>query len=187
MGVRIGCANCHNHPLDRWTQDDYHGLAAIFARMDRGPIVRELPRGEVTHPRTGEPAVPRLPGGPALDPDGDPRRALADWLTDDENPYFARAAVNWLWAAMFGRGLVEPVDDMRATNPATHPELLDALAADFVAHGYDLRHTLRLIATSATYARGGATAENRRRRPVLCASPRPVRWPRRSSPTPWPT
>ena len=161
MGVGIGCANCHNHPLDRWTQDDYHGLAAVFARMERGRVVRELSRGEVTHPRTGEPAVPRIPGGPALDPDGDPRRELADWLTDGENPYFARAAVNWLWAAMFGRGLVEPVDDMRATNPATHPELLDALAADFIAHGHDLRYTLRLIASSATYGRGGGTDANR--------------------------
>ena len=161
MGVRIGCANCHNHPLDRWTQDDYHGLAAVFARIDRGRHVRVLPRGAVMNPRTGEPAVPRLPGGRTLDPDGDPRRALADWLTADENPYFARAIVNRLWASMFGRGLVEPVDDLRATNPATHPGLLDSLAADFNAHGDDLRHTLRRIATSATYARGGAIPENR--------------------------
>lgn len=155
LGVRIGCANCHNHPLDRWTQDDYHGLAAVFARIDRGRVVRLLASGEVTHPRTGEPAVPRLPGGPDLDPGGDPRVALADWLTDDANPYFARAAVNWLWSELFGRGLVEPVDDMRATNPATHPELLGALADDFIAHGHDFRRTLRLIATSATYARAG--------------------------------
>ncbi len=160
MGVRIGCANCHNHPLDRWTQDDYHGLAAVFARIDRGRHVRVLPRGEVTHPNTGEPALPRLPGGRTLDPNDDPRHPLADWLTANENPYFARAIVNRLWASMFGRGLVEPVDDLRATNPATHPDLLDALADDFVAHGYDLRHTLRQIATSATYARGGALPAN---------------------------
>ncbi len=89
MGVRIGCANCHNHPLDRWTQDDYHGLAAVFARIDRGRNVRVLARGSVTHPHPGEPAEPRLPGGRALDPDDDPRVALADWLTTDENPYFS--------------------------------------------------------------------------------------------------
>lgn len=161
MGIRIGCANCHNHPLDRWTQDDYHGLAAIFARIDRGREVRVLPRGEVTHPGTGEPAPPRLPGVRDLEPGGDPRLELADWLTSPDNPYFARAAVNGIWAGMFGRGLVDPVDDLRETNPATHPGLLDDLAADFAEHGFDLRHTLRLIALSETYGRGEATAENR--------------------------
>lgn len=153
LGVRLQCANCHDHPLDRWTQDDYHGLAAIFARIERGREVRVLPRGEVTHPRTGEAATPKLPGDRFLDPDQDCLAELADWITNPEHPQFARAIVNRLWKALQGRGLVEPVDDLRATNPATHPELLDALAADFVAHGYDLRHTLRLIATSATYAR----------------------------------
>lgn len=153
MGSRLRCANCHNHPLDRWTQDDYHGLAAIFARLERGRMIREKATGEVTHPRTGEAALPRIPGEHFLTHQTNPREALAAWLTDSNNPYFAQAIVNRLWKALMGRGLVEPVDDFRSTNPATHPELLQRLAEDFVAHGYDLRHTLRVIATSAAYAR----------------------------------
>jgi hypothetical protein len=157
LGARLQCANCHNHPLDRWTQDDYHGLAAVFSRLERGRYVALTARGGVTNLRTGEPAVPKLPGGRFLDANGDCRVEFADWLMQPENPYFARAIVNRLWQAMFGRGLVEPIDDLRSTNPATHPQLLDRLAADFVAHGYDLRHTLRLIALSETFQRGEAT------------------------------
>jgi hypothetical protein len=107
----------------------------------------------VTNPATGQAAIPRIPGERDLPEAGDGRRALADWLTADDNPYFARAMVNRLWKALMGRGLVEPTDDLRATNPATHPRLLDKLAADFVANGYDLRHTMREIATSAAYGR----------------------------------
>jgi len=161
LGARLQCANCHNHPLDRWTQDDYHGLAAVFARLDRGRVVRVAARGGVTNPRTGEPAVPRIPGDRYLADAGDSREAFADWLTSPGNPYFARATVNRLWRALLGRGLVDPTDDLRDTNPATHPELLDRLAADFAAHRYDIRHTLRLIATSEIYARGAATEANR--------------------------
>ncbi|HXG10020.1 MAG TPA: DUF1549 and DUF1553 domain-containing protein [Gemmataceae bacterium] len=157
LGVRLQCANCHNHPLDRWTQDDYHGLAAVFARLERGRVVRVTPHGAVSNPRTGEPAVPRIPGVRNLEAGTDGREAFARWLTEPDNPYFARAIVNRLWRAMFGRGLVEPADDLRDTNPATHPELLDRLAADFVRHGYDIRHTLRLIALSETYGRSGAS------------------------------
>jgi len=161
LGARLRCANCHNHPLDRWTQDDYHGLAAIFARIDRGQHVRTLPRGEVSHPATGEAAVPRLPGARFLTRQADGRAALAEWLTARENPYFARAIVNRLWQSLMGGGLVEPADDLRETNPATHPELLDRLAADFAANEYRIRHTLRLIATSAAYARSSkATRSN---------------------------
>jgi hypothetical protein len=154
LGVRLQCANCHDHPLDRWQQDDYHGLAALFARLERGPVVKLAGRGEVIHPRTGEPAVPRIPGERFLSPQEDGRAAFADWLTAPDQLLFPRAAVNRLWRAMFGQGLVEPVDDLRATNPATHPDLLERLARDFVAHGFDARHTLRLIARSATYQRG---------------------------------
>lgn len=155
LGARLACANCHNHPLDRWTQDDYHGLAAVFARVDRGRQVRLLPRGEVTNLRTNEPAVPRIPGVRDLVvTTDDPRGELASWLLDEEPHRFARAMVNRLWRSMFGRGLVEPSDDLRETNPATHPELLERLAADFIASGYDLRHTLRRIALSGTYGRG---------------------------------
>lgn len=157
MGVRLQCANCHNHPLDRWTQDDYHGLAAIFAKLDRGPVVKVGTRGAVTNPRTGEPAVPRIPGGRYLNAAADHRESFAKWLTSTDNPYFAKATVNRLWKAMFGRGLVEPADDLRDTNPATHPELLDQLAVQFSKHGHDIRYILRLIATSTTYARSADT------------------------------
>lgn len=153
MGMRLACANCHSHPLDRWTQDDYHGLAAVFARLDRGRIVQLAPRGGVTNLRTGEPAIPRIPGTRFLNADGDHREELAQWLTSSGNLYFARATVNRLWRAMFGRGLVEPTDDLRETNPATHPELLQRLAQDFAHEGYSIRHTLRLIALSHTYGR----------------------------------
>lgn len=158
MGARLRCANCHNHPLDRWTQDDYHGLAAIFAQVQSGQIIQENPRGQVTHPATGEPAVRRIPGEDFISDDQNGREALAAWLLADDNPYFARAWVNRLWKFTMGRGLVEPTDDLRATNPATHPELLAMLTADFVEHGYDIRHTLRMIVTSDAYAAGSAPA-----------------------------
>lgn len=153
LGVRLQCANCHNHPLDRWTQDDYHGLAAVFARLGRGRVVEVLPRGEVIHPRTGKAALPRIPGGEVLAGDDDPREKIAAWFTTADNPFFARAAVNRLWREVMGRGLVEPVDDHRVTNPPTHPALLDALAGDFIKYGYDVKHTLRLIVNSAAYQR----------------------------------
>ena len=153
MGVRLSCANCHNHPLDRWTQDDYHGLAAIFARVERGRQVRATNRGEVIHPVTGSAAIARIPGERFVADESDARKALAEWLTSDTNPYFARAMVNRIWKALMGRGLVEPTDDLRATNPATHPKLLDQLATEFVDGGYSIRQTIRTIATSAAYAR----------------------------------
>jgi hypothetical protein len=156
LGARLRCANCHDHPLDRWTQDDYHGLAAVFARLERGRIVERVARGEVTHPRTGEAAAPRLPGDRFLAPDEEPLAALAAWTASAANPAFARAIVNRLWSALMGRGLVEPVDDLRATNPPTHPELLDFLARDLAESGFDLRHTIRRIATSETFARAAA-------------------------------
>lgn len=159
LGARMQCANCHNHPLDRWTQDDYHGLAAVFAKIERGRIVKFGTRGAVTNLRTGEAAIPRIPGLRDLDGDGDPLIGLSEWVTKKDNPYFARAMVNRLWRAMFGRGLVEPVDDLRATNPASHPKLLDRLAEDFVQHDYDLRHSLRLIALSRAYGRDQSPVE----------------------------
>ncbi|MGK0157231.1 MAG: hypothetical protein ACI9SE_004207 [Neolewinella sp.] len=162
MGSRMRCANCHNHPLDKWTQDDYHGLVAIFAKIGRAEVVEVNAIGTAMHPVTGQPAKLRIPGVCDLPADVlDGRRAFADWLTREDNPYFARAIVNRLWQSMMGRGLVTPVDDFRDTNPATHPSLLTRLATDFVSHGFDLRHTLRRIATSATYARSAnAVAQN---------------------------
>lgn len=153
LGARLQCANCHNHPLDRWTQDDYHGLAAIFAKIDRSRLVSVGARGGVTNPRTGEPAVPRIPGTKNLSGHPDPLKGFSDWLSEPTNPYFARAQVNRIWKLMFGRGLVEPVDDMRQTNPASHPRLLDRLAEDFVRHGYDLQHVIRQIALTRAYGR----------------------------------
>ena len=172
MGSRLRCANCHNHPLDRWTQDDYHGLAAIFAKVESGRIIKAKPRGVVIHPRTLEVAVPKIPGERFLavsktvddvrKTDGSELRLFADWLTGSTNPYFAKAIVNRLWKRLMGRGLVEPVDDFRATNPATHPTLLEKLATDFVAHDYSLRRTLKVIASSAAYARSAnATQKNK--------------------------
>ncbi|WP_182869675.1 DUF1549 domain-containing protein [Rhodopirellula sp. JC639] len=157
MGVRLRCANCHDHPLDRWTQDDYHGLAAIFAKLDRGRIVRTSQRGEVTHPLTGQPAVPRIPGTRDLDDGQDGRIEFARWVTDPSNDYFARAAVNRIWAQLMGRGLIDPVDDIRATNPASHSELLDALAHHFAEHQFRFRAVIRLICQSDAYGRTSRT------------------------------
>lgn len=153
MANRLRCANCHNHPLDRWTQDDYHGLAAVFAKVKSGREIKPNPNGTVIHPRTGTDAIPKLPGDAFLKANDEERKRFARWLIDPSNPHFAKAIVNRLWNWMMGRGLVEPVDDMRLTNPATHPELLDALAEDFVASGFQFRHTLRTIAFSQAYAR----------------------------------
>ena len=166
LGIRLRCANCHNHPLDRWTQDDYHGLAAIFARLDRGRVVTFKPSGEVIHPATGQAAVPRLPGERLLPAAGDHRQALAEWITSQEHRRFAKAQVNRLWQSLLGRGLIEPIDDLRDTNPPTHPALLERLAADFSEHHCDLRHTLRLLANSAAYQRSsqapaGAESDDR--------------------------
>lgn len=153
LGIRLRCANCHDHPLDRWTQNDYHGLAAMLAGVQRGQVVALRPGGEVIHPATGLPAVPRVPGGPPLPDHRAALDVLAEWVTAPDNPSFAPFWVNRLWPALLGRGLVEPVDDLRATNPASHPRLLRRLADDFAAAGYDLRHTLALIVRSAVYQR----------------------------------
>lgn len=153
-GIRLECANCHDHPLDRWTQADYHGLAAIFAPLERQTVVGWSSRNRLTDPRTGESAAARVPGNSETVADDDSRGAVVEWLLDKEDKWLAKATVNRLWQAMLGRGLVDPVDDIRATNPASHPELLDWLAQDFANHGYRLKHTLRQIALSHTYARG---------------------------------
>ena len=166
LGIRLRCAQCHDHPFDVWTQDDYFGLAACFAKVQRsggGAMDRTLvkidPEGEVEHPRTKRPAAPRLLDGKAVEvaDEEDPRRALADWMTAPDNPYFARATANFVWAQFFGKGLVDPPDDMSRANPPVHPELLDALARHFVEHGYDLRDLIRTIATSSAYGASSGT------------------------------
>jgi hypothetical protein len=169
LGLRIACARCHHHPADSWGQADYHGFAALFARVGRKPgddpvtpRIFVLPEGLATDPLTGISFPPRVLGGSALidlGPRDDPRRRLADWLREPGNPYFARAVVNRYWKHFFGRGLVEPEDDLRASNPSSIPELLDALADDFVAHGYDLKRLVRTIATSRAYDRSSLPTE----------------------------
>lgn len=156
LGVRMECANCHNHPLDRWTQDDFHGFAAVFAKLERGKVVKATSRGGVTNLRTGEPATPRIPGVRFLEGVEDHRFTVAKWLVESEERQFARAMANRLWAAVMGRGLIEPVDDMRDTNPPTHPTLLNRLAEELVDSGYDARKLLRRIVLSDAYARRAA-------------------------------
>jgi hypothetical protein len=165
LGVRVQCARCHNHPAERWTQDDYFGLAAFFPRIkykdsenfigiyNKEEVVYVDRAGEVTHPRTGQTVTPKFLGGPvaAASESEDRRAVLADWLTASDNPFFARTAVNRIWFHLFGRGIVEPVDDFRDSNPPSNDELLDALAADFVAHGFDTKHVIRTIMNSRTY------------------------------------
>lgn len=161
LGIRLQCARCHHHPYERWGQDDYYGLAGFFTRLGRKSFGQPPPyfasskvtMGE-TNPLTGRSPEPKYPDGPVaeLTPDQDPRHALVDWMARDENPFFARTLVNRMWGHFFGRGIVEPVDDMRETNPPSNPELLEALANDFRAHKFDVRHIVRTLATSNSYA-----------------------------------
>jgi hypothetical protein len=160
LGSRIQCAKCHNHPFENWTQDNFYGLSAFFSRVGRKPglrveeeIVYVKRDGEVHQPRTGQLMKPWLPAAGVMDDAAirDRRAALADWLTKPENPFFARVMVNRIWAEVMGRGIVEPVDDFRQSNPPSIPALLDKLAADFAQHGYDQKHTLRTILCSRTY------------------------------------
>jgi hypothetical protein len=160
LGVRMACAKCHNHPFERWTQDEYYSLAAFFSqvRHEGGPTDGEQnvylnPRGEVTHLRTGQVMRPKLLGGefPKFAPGADRRTALAEWITRKENPFFAKAIVNRTWANLLGRGIVEPVDDFRASNPASNEPLLEALATNFAQSGFDLRRLVRTIMNSRTY------------------------------------
>ena len=162
LGVRIQCAKCHNHPFERWTQDDYYGFAAFFARVKRKPgglpgdeVVFLADKGEVKQPRTGKPMPPKALGGPTYDDPkknpADRREALAAWLTGADNPFFARSLANRIWYHLMGRGVVEPVDDFRDSNPASNDELLAALAANLTDNGFQLRPLVRAIATSRAY------------------------------------
>lgn len=159
MGTRIQCAQCHNHPFDRWTMDDYYGFAAFFAQVKRKPA--EDPRervvfdgeGEVQHLVTKQNVPPKFLGGPKPEiKKGDSRRAsLGTWLTSTDNPWFARNVANVVWAHFLGVGIVNPVDDVRVSNPPSNPELLDELSKKFVAYNYDFRKLVRDICTSRTY------------------------------------
>ncbi|MCZ6887360.1 MAG: DUF1553 domain-containing protein, partial [Gammaproteobacteria bacterium] len=177
MGRRLDCAQCHDHPYEEWTQDQFWGMTAFFGPMfkfggnDRS-VIFDFPDGKevapdvpgpkemrVVHPRTGKPVQPTLLDGTVVQfEDTDmPRRELAKWIT--AHPYFAEATVNRMWSHLFGRGFVNPVDGFRSTNPPTHPKLLARLAEDFAGNGYRLKRLLRMIVTSRTYQLSSATNE----------------------------
>jgi hypothetical protein len=167
LGMSVACAKCHNHPLEKWTQDQYWSMVNMFGRVGlkngerNGDVaVQSLPAGDVPHLRRGVPMPPApLDATPlAFDDPRDRRAVFADWLTSPDNPYFAKAIVNRVWRNFLGRGLVEAEDDQRATNPPTNPDLLAALAKDFTAHGYDIKHLIRLVMNSATYQRSSVPA-----------------------------
>ncbi len=174
MGRRIDCAQCHNHPFENWSQNQFWGLTAFFGGVTelRGPRVIVDTLGPdhpdksrdmtVLHPRTKEKVVPTFLDGRTLPPEQwtDPRMRLANWVVS--HPYFAEATANRIWGYFFGRGIVDPVDDFRTTNPPTHPELLAALASDLKNHGFDLKHLMRTIVRSRTYQLSGTPNETNR-------------------------
>jgi hypothetical protein len=170
LGVRLQCAQCHNHPFDRWTQDDYYAWADVFSRVDYKilenrrrdtndghefigeQIVYESADGRIKDPRGDRGVKATLLGnGKPVAEEQDRLDALAQWITSPANPFFARAQVNRIWYQLMGRGIVDPIDDFRPTNPPSHPELLDQLSKDIVEHGYDLRYMIRLIMNSQAY------------------------------------
>ncbi|MEO8497060.1 MAG: DUF1549 domain-containing protein, partial [Planctomycetota bacterium] len=166
LGIRLECAKCHHHVFEKWSQDDFYSFAAYFARVGyKGTglsppisggeeIVLTAKSGSVSHPLTGEVLQPRplFNEAPAIDPDSDPREALAAWVTSKDNDYFAQVAVNRIWNDLMGRGLVEPVDDLRATNPPSNGPLLEALANDFRDKQFNLKEVIRAITSSYVYA-----------------------------------
>lgn len=161
LGVRMQCAQCHHHPFERWSQHDYYSLSAFFSQIGRKPtaiagedlIFHKRGIAKAENKKTREDVKPAGLGGPTLDilPDEDPRLHLADWMAETSNPFFAKALVNRYWKHFFKRGLIEPEDDIRDSNPATNPELLDALATHFIDSGFDLKAVVRAITQSRTY------------------------------------
>jgi hypothetical protein len=171
LGVRLQCAKCHNHPFDRWTQDDYYNFSALFARVrykiienrrrdrfdkhefDGEQIVWMDRKGEVKNPRTGRSAEPAFLGAQSASPseEDDRLEALARWVTSADNPFFARMQANRIWYHLMGQGIVDPIDDVRDSNPPSNPRLLDMLADELIASKFDLRHVVRLIMNSHTY------------------------------------
>ncbi|MFO0889462.1 MAG: DUF1549 and DUF1553 domain-containing protein [Isosphaeraceae bacterium] len=162
LGLRLQCAKCHNHPYESLLQADYYAMKAFFSRVGKkssqefglaggDSVIFVSDSGEVAHPRTGQVMKPKPVGGSPVDDPIDRRRALAAWISSRDNRALAKNLVNRYWGYYFGRGLVSPIDDLRATNPASNPELLDALADDLIAHGYDIKHLLRTIMRSRVY------------------------------------
>lgn len=161
LGVRMQCAQCHHHPFERWSQDDYYSLAAFFSQVGRKPsstrgedlIFHKRGTAVASNMKTGLALKPAALGDgiPEIAPDEDPRLKLADWMRQDKNPFFAKALVNRYWKHFFQRGLIEPEDDIRDTNPPTNPALLSALERHFIESGFDLKELVRLITRSNTY------------------------------------
>lgn len=171
LGVRIECAKCHNHPWEKYTQDDFYGFAALFARVGIKEVYENdenatqyMEEGFVEHPKKKVRAEPKFLDGAVIrdGQDIDIREKLADWLAAKDNPFFARTIVNRVWKHYMGRGFVEEVDDFRVTNPPTHPALLDALASDLIAHKFDLRHLIRTILNSRAYQLSSEPNESNR-------------------------
>ena len=174
LGIRLECAQCHDHPFEPWKQTDFWSYAAFFARISRPQAelatvstvmqVRDVDHGDVTLPESTQAVPPRLLGESAikmeLDPTAVRRQQLADWLTSPENPYFARATVNRLWSLLFGRGIVDPVDDFGNKNPPISPELLDTLASQLIESKFNLRRVLSTIALSRAYRLSSAASAN---------------------------
>jgi len=173
LGLSIGCAKCHNHPLEKWTNDQYYAMANMFARVrakgwggevrdgDAGRSVYIVDRGDLIQPLRGKPQPPAALDAPPIEiesPD-DRRLVLARWMTSPENPYFTRAVVNRVWAAYFGVGIVNPVDDLRASNPPSNPALMDAICQSLVDEKYDLKRLMRSIMNSETYQRSSSPVE----------------------------
>ena len=175
-GIRLLCARCHTHPLENWTQADYYGVASFFNQVSlkNDPRLPAVPNakilqlnlnvGSATNPRTGQPQPPKFLGGAdvPLALRKDRRQVYAEWLTSPKNPMFARGMVNRMWSYFFHRGIIDPVDDIRSTNPPINPALLDALTTDFIANKFDLRYLMRRIVTSATYQRTSVANESNR-------------------------
>jgi mono/diheme cytochrome c family protein len=160
MGMRIQCSQCHNHPFDRWTMNDYYSFAAFFSQVGRKTaedpretIVFNSNGGEVQHPVTKQNMKPKFLGGevPEIKPGEDRRKVLAEWMASPQNPFFSRNLANIVWAHFFGAGIINPVDDVRVSNPASNPELLDALAQHFTDYNYDFKRLVRDICNSRTY------------------------------------
>ena len=167
LGVRFSCNKCHDHPFEKWTQNQYYEFGAFFADVRVKP--GQLPGDEVVyanyttepvkHPRTLAVVEPSVPFGEVAAETDDKRQMLAEWLTAEDNPMFARAGVNRIWSYFMGRGIIEPVDDIRTSNPPTNPELLDALTKDFVDSGFDMKHIMKTITRSRTYQQSIKTNE----------------------------
>ena len=161
LGTRIQCARCHHHPFEKWSQQDYYGLSAFFSRIksksglgpDEKRIYHQKGTAQATNAKTGKPVKPTGLGSKPLDlaPEDDPRVALADWMARKDNPFFAKTLVNRYWKHFFGRGIVDPEDDMRETNPPTNSKLIEALARSFIDSGFDLKELVRTITRSTTY------------------------------------